>query len=143
MGDVKHMTPRPSGMVRNAVSKMLEKGRHNIVTSSIQSVDSEDHEGQGGVSLLDNDSDDDYPAQPIQSTREAVVTHDTSMDATPKASVEHKKHGNAPGPNFTREFRRRDKKVCLKERNLGFPRPDWVSLTTITKASWYVRSAWK
>lgn len=104
------MTPKPSGMVRNAVSKMLEKGRHNMVSSSIQSVDSEDHEGHGGVSLLDNDSDDDFPAQPVQSTQ-PVMAQDTSMDATPKPSGAQRKNGNAPTTNFGREFRRKEKKV--------------------------------
>ncbi|KAJ4413443.1 hypothetical protein N0V85_003560 [Neurospora sp. IMI 360204] len=107
MADVKHMTPKPSGMARNAVSKMLEKGRHNMVNSSIQSVDSEDHEGHGGVSLLDDDSQEDFPVQPIQSPQ-AVMAQD--MDATPKASVAQRKNGNAPNTNFAKEFRRKDKK---------------------------------
>ncbi|KAK3948056.1 hypothetical protein QBC32DRAFT_382225 [Pseudoneurospora amorphoporcata] len=107
MADVKHRTPKPSGMVRNAVSKMLEKGRHNMVNSSIQSVDSEDHEGHGGVSLLDNDSEDDFLVQPVQSPQ-AVMAQD--MDTTPKASVAQRKIGNAPTTNFAREFRRKDKK---------------------------------
>ena len=102
------MTPRPSGMARNAASKMLEKGRHNVVNSSIQSVDSEDHDGPGGVSLLDNDSEEDAPIQPIRSPQ-AVVAQD--MDATPKARVGQRKNGNAPNANFVKEFRRRDKKV--------------------------------
>ncbi|KAK3500999.1 hypothetical protein B0T13DRAFT_467072 [Neurospora crassa] len=107
MADIKRMMPKPSSMARNAVSKMLEKGRHNMVNSSIQSVDSEDHEGHGGVSLLDDDSQEDFPVQSVQSPN-AVMAQD--VDATPKASVVQKKNGNAPSTTFPKGLRRKDKK---------------------------------
>ncbi|KAL0468772.1 hypothetical protein QR685DRAFT_445952 [Neurospora intermedia] len=107
MADIKRMMPKPSSMVRNAVSKMLEKGRHNMVSSSIQSVDSEDHEGHGGVSLLDDDSQEDFPVQPVQSPN-AVMAQD--VDVTPKASVVQKKNGNAPSTTFPKGLRSKDKK---------------------------------
>lgn len=110
------MMPKPSSMARNAVSKMLEKGRHNIVSSSIQSVDSEDHEGHGGVSLLDDDSQEDFPVQTVQSPT-AVMAQD--VDATPKASVVQRKNGNAPSTTFPKGLRRKDKKVWIQKKHLS------------------------
>ncbi|KAK3396161.1 hypothetical protein B0T20DRAFT_501403 [Sordaria brevicollis] len=117
MADVKQMTPRPSGMARSAVSQMLEKGRHIMPSSSILSVDSEDHDGHGGVSLLDNDSQEDSPVQPIQRPQ-PVVAQD--LNATPKPSFAQRRNGHFHNQNFAKDFRKKDKKGNNKAKQNGF-----------------------